>query len=154
MKNRKIVVVAAMGIVAILLIGVIALSSNNPKTTPQVATAKITDFSVEWTPFPTVVGVTSVSKFNIIVENNGTVELAGLIMNIERIADDNKTNPDSYSFPNSGDYNFSLFLAQSKVIQVYIITDMVRTMQYRDSNQNFLATLTSNGPVLDSRKLY
>ena len=158
MNNRKALVLFTIGIIAILIIGVIALSNScffkniNPKT--QVASAKIADFSVEWTPFPTVVGVTSISTFNITVENNGTVELAGLIVTIERIADDNKTNPDSYSFPDSGDYNFSLSLAQSKVIKVYIIADMVRTMEYRDSNQNFLAALTSNGTVLDEHKLF
>ena len=75
-------------------------------------------------------------------------------MTIERIANDNKTNPDNYSYSNSSDYNFSLALAQSKIIKVYIIADMIRTMEYRDTHQNFLATLTCNGTILDEHKLY
>ena len=149
MVNRKVLVVVT-SIITILIIGVIALSN----TTPQVASAKITDFSVKWTPVPTVVGMTSISTFNITVENKGTVELSGLIVTIERIANDNKTNPDDYSYPNSSDYNFSLSSAQSKVISVYIIADMIRTIEYQNSNQNFIATLTSNGTVLDARKLF
>jgi hypothetical protein len=151
MNNKDVLVVVTVSI--ILIIGVIALSSNN-FFNPQVTSVKITDFSVNWTPFPTVVGVTSVSTFNITVENNGSVELAGLIVTIERIANDNKTNPDDYMYPNSGDYNFSLSLAQSKTINVYIIANMIRTMEYQNSHQNFLATLSSNGTVLDTRQLF
>jgi hypothetical protein len=151
MNKSKVLVVVTVSIV--LIIVVIALFSNN-SFNPQIASAKITDFSVEWTPFPTVVGVTSISTFNITVENNGTVGLAGLIVTIERIANDNKTNPDDYMYPNSSDYNFSLSLAQSKTINVYIIADMITTMEYRDTHQNFIATLTCNGTILDEHKLY
>lgn len=160
MNKRKIAITVIAAVIAILIIGAIILSNNNnsnninPNTNPQVTSAKITDFSVKWTPIPTVVGVTSISTFNITVENNGTVELAGLIVTIERIANDNKTNPDSYSYPNSSDYNFSLSIGQSKVIKLYIIADMIRTTEYQDSNQNFLATLTCNSTVLDEHKLY
>ena len=151
MNKRKILVAVAASIV--LIIVVIALFSNN-SFNPQRDSAKISDFSVEWTPFPTVVGVTSVSTFNVIVENNGTVALAGLILTIERIAVDNRTNPDSYSYANSSDCNFSLSSAQSKTINVYIVADMTRTMEYRDTHQNFLATLACNGTILDEKKLY
>jgi hypothetical protein len=156
MNKRKVVLVGTISIIAILIVGAINfLNNTNPSANPQaIASAKISDFSVEWTPFPTVVGVTSISTFNITVENNGTVGLSGLIVTIERIANDNKTNPDSYSYPNSSDYNFSLSLAQSKVMEVYIIADMIRTAEYQNSNQNFLATLTCNSTVLDERKLY
>ena len=151
MSKRKVLVVVTVSI--ILIIVVIVLFSNH-SFNPQIASAKITDFSVEWTPFPTVVGVTSVSTFNVTVENNGTVGIAGLILSIERVASDNRTNPDSYSYANSGDYSFSLSLAQSKAISVYIVADMVRTMEYRDTHQNFLAILTCNGTILDEQKLY
>jgi hypothetical protein len=67
MNKSKVLVVVTVSIV--LIIVVIALFSNN-SFNPQIASAKITDFSVEWTPFPTVVGVTSISTFNITVENN------------------------------------------------------------------------------------
>jgi hypothetical protein len=158
MNKRKIVLVGTISIIAILIVGVISFSNinnSNPSNTPQaIASAKIIDFSVNWTPLPTVVGMTSMSTFNITVENKGTVPLSGLIVTIERIANDNKTNPDDYMYPNSGDYNFSLSLAELKVVKVYIIADMRVTMAYGNSNQNFLATLTSNGTVLDEHKLY
>jgi hypothetical protein len=152
MNNREVLVVVTASI--ILIIGVIALLGNNFFNPQTIASAKITDFSVEWTPFPTVVGVTSISTFNVTVENNGTVELAGLIVTIERIANDNKTNPDDYTYPTSSDYNFSLSLVQSKTIKVYIIANMIRTMEYQNSHQNFLATLSSNGTVLDTCQLF
>lgn len=153
MIKRKVVLIGTISIIVILIVGAINFSNNNNsnKTNPS---ARISDFSVEWTPLPTVVGVTSISTFNITVENNGTVELAGLIVTIERIANDNRTNPDDYSYPNSSDYNFSLSLAQSKAIKVYIIADMIRTMEYQDSHQNFLAILTCNSTILDEHTLY
>jgi len=156
MSKRKVAIITA--IIVILIIGAIGLSKyslfkgNNPNT--QTVSARITDFSVNWTPLPTVVGMTSISTFNITIENNGTVPLSGLFVSIERIADDNKTNPDIYSYPTSSDYNFSLSLAELKEIKVYIIADMRITMEYSNSYQNFLATLTSNGTVLDTCKLY
>jgi hypothetical protein len=156
MNKRKVVLIGTISIIAILIVGAINFSNNNnPSNTPQaIESAKITAFSVEWTPLPTVVGMTSISTFNITIENKGTVPLSGLIVTIERIANDNKTNPDSYSYPSSSDYNFSLSLAELKVVKVYIIADMRVTMAYGNSNQNFLATLTSNGTVLDTCKLY
>jgi hypothetical protein len=151
MNKKKVPLVGTVSI--ILIIVVIALFSNS-SLNPPLASARITDLSVEWTPFPTVVGVTSVSTFNITVQNNGTVELSGLILSIERMTDDNRTNPDGYSYQNDGDYNFSLSIAESKTINVYIIADMIKTMEYRDTHQNFLATLTCNGTILDEHKLY
>jgi hypothetical protein len=156
MIKRKVATIVA--IIAILIIGAVGLSNyslfrgNNSNT--QAVSARIMDFSVNWTPLPTVVGMTSISTFNLTVENNGTVPLSGLFVSIERIANDNKTNPDSYSYPTSSDYNFSLSIAELRVIKVYIVADMRVTMEYSNSNQNFLATLTSNGTVLDERTLF
>jgi hypothetical protein len=154
--NRRIVMLGVLVITVSLIVGLAIYSFyNTPQgTKPTEVEAKITDFTVNWTPLPTVVGMTSISTFNITVENKGTVPLSGLIVTIERIANDNRTNPDSYSYPNSSDYNFSLSIAESKVVKVYIIADMRVTMAYSNSNQNFLATLSSNGTVLDTRKLY
>jgi hypothetical protein len=154
--NKKRGTVITITITAILIVAGIALLNSNyfNNSNTQVVSAKITHFSVNWTPLPTVVGMTSISTFNITIENNGTVPLSGLNVTIERIANDNRTNPDSYSYPTSSDYNFSLSVAETKVVKVYIIADMRITMVYGNSNQNFLATLTSNETVLDTCKLY
>jgi hypothetical protein len=69
-NNRKVMGNTIVSIVTIIIV-ITLFSSNSFK--PQVTTAKITDFSVEWTPFPTVASVTSISTFNITIKNNGTV---------------------------------------------------------------------------------
>ena len=152
LRLSALIVVLCIAIVFTLIFSTLYIRNQTLKSNNQpTMMANITGFNVTWTPFPTVVGVTSVSTFDVTVQNLGTAELVGLNVTIERIADENRSNPDDFFSYNK---TFSLNSSQTATIQVYLTANMLKTMEYTNNNQNFLATLTCNSTVLDQKRLY
>jgi hypothetical protein len=152
--NKTRILIIAVVIVVLFFAAIFSLYANlqtSQSSQEPTIIANITGFKVNWTPLPTVVGMTSVSTFDVTVQNLVTADLVGLNVTIERLADDNRSSPDDYfSYNNS----FSLNSSQAVTIEVYLVANMVKTMEYQNINQNFLATLTCNSTVLVERRLY
>jgi hypothetical protein len=89
--------------------------------------------------------------FNLTVQNTGTEDLYGLNITVERIANDSESQYYQCWYHNG---TFALRTTESAQIHVELFTDINRWNQMIDLHQNFLATLSVNGTVLDERKLF
>ena len=151
MNKKKLVVIAIIVSIAILVIGLLASIWQQPY--PQKITkAKIIDFTVDWGSLPPIVGVTMVISFNITVQNIGTENISNLNVDVKMLSNETNTNIEEYLY--YYEQNFTLDSGQTTSTKIDFFVDLNAQQQMINSHQNFLATLTSNGTVLDERKLF
>lgn len=82
----------------------------------------------------------------------GTENINNLNVNINLLS--NQTDDDIQDYLYHYDQNFTVDSGITRSTQVDFFVDLSIQQQMITSHQNFLATLTSNGTVLDERKLF
>ena len=152
--KRKATAITLIIVISLLVVAwLFILHTNNgiPQNNEAVQ-AKITAFTVNWGGLPPIVGVTMYVSFNLTVQNTGTEDLYGLNITVERIANDSESQYYYWWYYHNG--TFALRATESAQIRVELFPDLGSWRQMIDSHQNFLATLSVNGTVLDERKLF
>jgi hypothetical protein len=153
MKQRNVLTVVIIALV-VLVISLFAFHWNTsipvPKKTVRV---EIVDFSITRAGLPAIVGVTVSISFNLTMRNTGTENISQLNVQLALFNNGTKTVIDEsnlFSYPS----NFTLNSGETSSKEIVFLVDLITEQQMINSHQNFLATIISNGTVLDERTLF
>jgi hypothetical protein len=151
LSRRKILFITVIIGVVALVIGLLA--SNWQQLHPQKITkAKIVGFTVDWGSLPPIVGTTMAISFNITIKNMGTENISNLNVDVKLLSNQTEDNIHDYLY--FYDQNFTVGSGETNSTQVDFFVDLSIQQQMINSHQNFLATLSSNGTLLDEHKLF
>jgi len=154
--GRLIAAIGAACFVVALLISswqpISQFPNNHPIASQKNVDAKMENFSViDWGSLPCLVGVTVAIRFNITVQNTGIQNQTGLNVQLKILSNDTATPLENCWYSND---NLTINSKQTGSIEIDYFIDFPTAWGMRDSHQNFSATLTSNGTILDERTLF
>lgn len=155
----KIGVVVAL--IIILLIAAVTIINLSPRdvtqNSPPIASARIASFTVD-TSWNNPVGVTMTITFNVTVCNNGTVDINGGNLTLQRVRSGNESELCFYDYTNE---NYTIFyhngefgVLHSGETRQIIVTAFTGLIVYGQvTSSNYYAILRCNGTVFDERTL-
>jgi len=153
MKQSKVLLIATI-IVVILVISLFAFYWNTSLIHRNTVEAKITDFTVDWGYLGTIVGVTTVIRFNVTIKNTGTEDIGGMNAKLALISNGTSTQIEDNRLLNYYGWNFTLTKGETTSKIIDFLVNLDTHQQMHESNQNFQVLLSSNSTVLDERKLF
>lgn len=155
MKQRNLLLFTSI-IVLVLVIALFASYWNSTThISKKIVEAKITDFTVDWGGLPAIVGVTVAISFNVSIKNIGTENISQLNVKLDIVTNDTSSlrieDNNLYYYDMQ---NFTLNTGETTSRKIDFFVDLDTQQQMMNSHQNFIATLTSNSTVLDTRQLF
>lgn len=148
MKRKLLLVAIASILIFLIVVGLVAflkLYSPNLLSPPPKVEAKITVFTLDNSWGSPLAGLTMYSCFDLTVENSGNTDVNGLYLTVKSFNESQNYEFEYYNM------NFTLHASEVANIKVGMFTSF--DVHNNLSNQNFLATLTANGIILDECSL-